>query len=86
MKYAAVVIQDGDDGSYSITFPDLPGCTSAALCLDEAAHNAQEAVCLWLEDAAGCSEPRPMPSTTITAREGETILWIQAPEPHLKAA
>jgi predicted RNase H-like HicB family nuclease len=48
-RYVALV--DGKPGSYGLTVPDLPGCTSAAATTDEVSHRATEAVRLWAEDA-----------------------------------
>lgn len=86
MRYPALIVRDGEDGSYSITFPDMPGCTSAAFCLDEAVDNAFEAASLWLEDATACHEPWPEPSRSITVRDGETVTWVEIPAMDLKAA
>ena len=48
-RYIALV--DGRSGSYGLTVPDLPGCTSAAATIDEVLRRATEAVRLWAEDA-----------------------------------
>ena len=40
--YPAIVERAGD--SYSVFFPDLPGCTSAGATIQEAAINAEEAL------------------------------------------
>jgi predicted RNase H-like HicB family nuclease len=56
--YIALVHKD-EDSAYGISFPDIPGCYSAA---DDAAAllaNASEALDLWFEDAAAVS-PRGM--------------------------
>jgi predicted RNase H-like HicB family nuclease len=47
-RYVALV--DGRSGSYGLTVPDLPGCTSAAAAIDEVLRRATEAVRLWAED------------------------------------
>lgn len=48
-SYFAIVHKDGDS-AYGVTFPDLPGCFSAADELDDVLRNAAEALELWLED------------------------------------
>src|SRR5260370_36334859 len=48
-RYVALV--DGRSGTYGLTVPDLPGCTSAAATIDEVLRRATEAVRLWAEDA-----------------------------------
>lgn len=40
--YPAIVERAGD--SYSVFFPDLPGCTSAGATVQEAARNAEQAL------------------------------------------
>src|SRR5258706_1225884 len=57
-RYIAIV--DGKKGAYGVTFPDLPGCTSMGATVDEALHNAVEAVCMWVEDAIDDGEPIPL--------------------------
>ena len=47
-RYVALV--DGKPGSYGLTVPDLPGCTSAAATIDEVLRRATDAVRLWVED------------------------------------
>jgi predicted RNase H-like HicB family nuclease len=53
-RYVALV--DGKPGSYGLTVPDLPGCTSAAATTDEVLRRATEAVRLWAEDALADGE------------------------------
>jgi predicted RNase H-like HicB family nuclease len=51
---------------YGVTFPDLPGCTSAGKTFEEAAQNAREALSLHLaglhEDGDAIPEPRSLAS------------------------
>lgn len=54
--YFAIVHQD-PDSAYGVTFPDLPGCFSAADDLEDLVKNAAEALELWFEDQA-VVEPR----------------------------
>jgi predicted RNase H-like HicB family nuclease len=58
-RYVALV--DGKPGSYGLTVPDLPGCTSAAATTDEVVRRATEAVRLWAEDALADGEKLPKP-------------------------
>src|SRR5260370_35061106 len=53
-RYVALV--DGKPGSYGLTVPDLPGCTSAAATTDEVLRRATQAVRLWAEDALADGE------------------------------
>jgi predicted RNase H-like HicB family nuclease len=56
-----VVIVDGKTGAYGVVVPDFPGCTSAGSSVDEALHNALEAMTLWAEDARADGEKIPKP-------------------------
>jgi predicted RNase H-like HicB family nuclease len=47
--YYAIVHKD-DDSAYGVSFPDLPGCFSAADSLDDVVAQAREALALYLED------------------------------------
>ncbi len=38
-----------DDGSFTITYPDLPGCISEGKSLENAMYMAQTALTQWLE-------------------------------------
>ncbi|MCL1994106.1 MAG: type II toxin-antitoxin system HicB family antitoxin [Spirochaetes bacterium] len=48
MYYTAVIWIDSDD-TYSVRFPDLPGCFSTGDTLDAARASAREALNLYLE-------------------------------------
>lgn len=48
--YFAIVHKDADS-AYGVTFPDLPGCFSAADRIEDVLPNACEALELWFEDA-----------------------------------
>ena len=58
-RYIALV--DGRSGSYGLTVPDLPGCTSAAATIDTVLRKATEAERLWAEDALADGERLPKP-------------------------
>ena len=42
------VFHENDDGSYTITFPDLPGCISEGKTLPNAMHMAETALTQWM--------------------------------------
>jgi predicted RNase H-like HicB family nuclease len=65
-RYVALV--DGRSGSYGLTVPDLPGCTSAAATIDEVLRRATEAVRLWAEDALADGEKPPKPRSIEAVR------------------
>src|SRR3984893_18803906 len=60
-RYIALV--DGRSGSYGLTVPDLPGCTSAAATIDTVLRKATEAVRLWAEHELAGGEILPKPRT-----------------------
>lgn len=43
------VFHPNDDGSYTITYPDLPGCISEGKSLGNAVYMAQTALTQWIE-------------------------------------
>ena len=79
-----------DPGSdFGVSFPDLPGCVTAAPTLEEARFEAQEALTLHLRGLEEDGETPPVPSTLdeIMAdpanRDALAILAV-APEPQPK--
>lgn len=50
MKYFYAIIEQDGDSAYGVTFPDLPGCYSAADKIEDVVPNAAEALELWFED------------------------------------
>ncbi|MCL1808675.1 MAG: type II toxin-antitoxin system HicB family antitoxin [Clostridiales bacterium] len=51
MKYAyTAIISPEENGSFSVRFPDLPGCYTSGDDMPDAVHMAQDALCLWLYD------------------------------------
>ena len=43
------IFHPNDDGSYTITYPDLPGCISEGKSLGNAVYIAQTALTQWIE-------------------------------------
>jgi predicted RNase H-like HicB family nuclease len=44
-----VVLEESEDGGYTVFVPSLPGCISEGNSVDEALRNIQEAIELYLE-------------------------------------
>jgi predicted RNase H-like HicB family nuclease len=44
-----VVLEPSDDGGYTVLVPSLPGCISEGETREDALHNIQEAIALYLE-------------------------------------
>lgn len=58
MKYFYAIVHKDDDSAFGVTFPDLPGCFSAADRIEDVIPNAVEALDLWFDDQP---EVEPMP-------------------------
>lgn len=59
-----------DDDSYTITYPDLPGCVSEGKSLENALYMAQSALTQWMAYLAESKEPAPAPSRIGDIRAG----------------
>ncbi|MDR0946198.1 MAG: type II toxin-antitoxin system HicB family antitoxin [Ruminococcus sp.] len=59
-----------DDG-ITVDFPDLPGCVTCGMTMDEAILMAEDAACGWIHSALEDDEPIPSPSDykNVTATE-----------------
>jgi predicted RNase H-like HicB family nuclease len=44
-----VVLEPSDEGGYTVLVPSLPGCISEGETREDALHNIQEAITLYLE-------------------------------------
>jgi predicted RNase H-like HicB family nuclease len=62
MEYV-VVIEKGEDGTFSAYVPDLPGCVSCGESLEELRFNMREAVQLHVESLESHGEPVPLPTS-----------------------
>jgi predicted RNase H-like HicB family nuclease len=84
-QYIALIHKDANS-DYGVSFPDLPGCITAGLDLDDAQRMAEEALSLHLEamEADGEAIPEPSSLETVMAdqenRSGVAIL-VNAPAP-----
>lgn len=61
MKPYIVIVHKDPDSAYGMSFPDAPGCFSAADGLDELFANASEALALWTEAMQEDNSPIPEP-------------------------
>jgi predicted RNase H-like HicB family nuclease len=64
MKPYIAIVHKGPGSAYGVTFPDAPGCFSAADSIDELFANAAEAIALWTdamnEDGRKIPTPRDL--------------------------
>ncbi len=56
------IFEQNNDGSYTITYPDLPGCISEGKSLGNAMYMAQDALTQWIEYLLEEKETIPSPS------------------------
>jgi predicted RNase H-like HicB family nuclease len=88
-QYIALIHKDaGSD--YGVSFPDLPGCVTAGVDLDDARRMAEEALALHLAGMAEDAEPIPEPSSleaVMTERENRdaVAILVKAPPATAKA-
>ena len=59
MKTFIAVVHKDEGSAFGVSFPDLPGCFSAANRMEDVLPNAVESLELWFEDAHDV-DPRPM--------------------------
>ena len=63
MEYVYPAIFDpNEDGSFTITYPDLPGCISEGKSLANAMYMAQVALTEWIEYLTDKNHTLPIPS------------------------
>ena len=55
----AAVFENCEEGGYSVSFPDLPGCFTEGDTLQEALEMAEEAACGWLSGEIDAGRPIP---------------------------
>ncbi len=51
LPYRMEIIPDTDEGGFTVSFPELPGCLSCGEKLEDAIANAADAKKAWLEAA-----------------------------------
>lgn len=65
------IMEPGEDGSYSVYFPDLPGCFSHGRDLEEAQRMAAEAASLHVYGMECDHEKVPAPSASLSKEDTE---------------
>lgn len=78
--YPAIFHLNEDDGTYTITYPDLPGCISEGKSLENALYMAEDALSTWLEYALDENEavPSASPLQAVTPGRGEFVNLVRA--------
>jgi predicted RNase H-like HicB family nuclease len=65
LKSFPVVLEREDDGRYSVSAPDLPGCVSWGETREAAVDHIREAIELWIESAKVDGEDIPAPGSAV---------------------
>lgn len=81
MEYVyPAIFHANEDGSYTITFPDLPGCISEGKSLGNALYMAQDALTQWIEFSLEKKQPISKASDlyTIETNDREFVNLIRA--------
>ncbi len=65
MKEYPIILELEEDGRYSVSAPDLPGCVSWGKDREEAIEHIREAIELWIESAKSDGEEVPAPGSTV---------------------
>lgn len=78
--YPALFHLNEDDGSYTITYPDLPGCISEGKTLENALYMAQDALCVWLRFLLDDGQTLPAASALaqVVPGSGEFVNLVRA--------
>lgn len=73
------IFHSNEDGSYTITYPDLPGCISEGKSLGNAIYMAQSALTQWIEYLTDKKQLIPLASKfeSIEITQGEFINLIR---------
>ena len=74
------IFHKNNDGSFTVTFPDLPGCITEGKTMGNALRMAQAALTQWIDFLHDEKEAIPKASeySAITPTEGEAVSLVQA--------
>jgi predicted RNase H-like HicB family nuclease len=81
MEYVyPAVFHKNNDGSYTVTYPDLPGCISEGKSLGNALQMAQSALAQWIEYLTDKKQALPKASmfNEVAADEGDFVNLVRA--------
>jgi predicted RNase H-like HicB family nuclease len=81
MEYVyPAIFHANDDGSYTITYPDLPGCISEGKSLANAVYMAQSALSQWIEYLIDKNHavPHATDMRGVAVSDGEFVNLIRA--------
>lgn len=74
------VFHPNDDGSITVTYPDLPGCVTEGKDVADALYMARDALALWVDSTqmVGESVPTASAAQAIPVTAGEYITLVDA--------
>jgi predicted RNase H-like HicB family nuclease len=81
MEYVySAVFHENSDGSYTVTYPDLPGCVSEGKSLGNALYMAQSALTQWIEYLLDKKQeiPKAAMDADIETADGEFVNLVRA--------
>ena len=58
-QYTVFLVQEPEEGGYSVQVPSLPGCVTQGETLEKCAKNAKEAIALLIESLEAHGEQVP---------------------------
>lgn len=75
------IFHSNDDDSFTITYPDLPGCISEGKSLGNAMYMAQSALTQWIEylneKKQDIPAPSPIKSIQTTSEEFASLIRVE---------
>jgi len=74
--YPAIFHPNEDDGSITVTVPDLPGCITEGKNLADAIFMAEDAVSMWLWYTEDHHEPIPAPTQPPVVTAPEFVNYV----------
>jgi predicted RNase H-like HicB family nuclease len=78
MEYAyPAIFHRNEDGSYTVTYPDLPGCISEGKSLENAKYMAEAALAQWLEYLTDKNMDIPEASAPNDAPAPEAVVLVR---------
>lgn len=75
------IFHPNDDGTITVTFPDIPGCVTEGKSLENAIYMAEDALALYLDTDVMVGNPPPPPPTApneVPVESGEYVTLIAA--------
>lgn len=65
LRYKMILEPDAEEGGWTVSFPDLPGCVTCGETLNDALANAEDARRVWTE--AMLTDGRPIADNVCAA-------------------